>query len=504
MHDLLCYLPSLTEVRNAWRQHGRKGIIVAGALFTAIAAVTFSLPRTYYSEARLLVKAGWETVALDPTATTGQTLSIYESRESEINSILEVLRSREVTGQVVDLLGVDAILHGGTIPVVSLEAAADSLKPGVNRVALRGANHEQAVQQLEETMQIFAPKKSNVIVLHCEASSPELAQAINNAFIAVYQHVHADANHTKGSYAFFAEQEKVVREKWQQATAALRDAKDRLGVATLDGRRGQLQGQMSGVQEGLLSAQAEIAAAEGKIASLKAKLATTPKFAETSRAANTNSAADAVYYGLQAKEKELSARLTDNHPLLLDVREQLAALESSLDLAGARVQTTTSLNPAWTQLESSLLEEAASLDSLRARVKSLDAQRERLLAELRALNNDEIRLTELQQAADIAEKAHLETAQRLEQARVHRELAAERITNVNVFQPASYVSKAIAPKRSIIMALALFVSILSGAGTIAGLAYFERQFKSVAEIAERLKLPVVGVIPGGILKPALS
>src|SRR4051812_47968052 len=116
MGDFSKYLPQLRQAQNALRTHGIKGGKVAGAMFLAIAVVTFLLPRTYYSEAKLFVKAGWETLSLDPTATTGQTVSIYESRESEINSILEVLRSREVTGGVVDVLGVNAILHAGAIP----------------------------------------------------------------------------------------------------------------------------------------------------------------------------------------------------------------------------------------------------------------------------------------------------------------------------------------------------------------------------------------------------
>lgn len=500
MNDWLQYLPGLEDARTDLRTHWRKGALVAGGLFLALGVVTFALPRTYYSEAKLLVKAGWESLSLDPTATTGQTVSIYESRESEINSILEVLRSREVTEGVVDLLGVNAILHGGPLPDLSAQEIAADAGHGQLKIAPR----EQACLAIESGMQIWSPKKSNIIILRCEADSPQLAQAVNKAFLMVFQNVHADVNRTKGSFAFFTEQERVLREKWQLATAALRDAKDRIGVSTVDGRRAMLEGQLSDVQQKLLQTEGEIAAAEGKLAAVRQKLEQTPKFTETSRAENTNSAADAVFYQLQAKEKELAARFTDRHPQLVDLREQLTTLKQSLDRQGARVQSTSSINPSWSFLESSLLNERSSLDALRARIVSLKQQREALQQQLKQLNHDGIHLAELQQAADIAEKSHYETAQRLEQARVHQELAAERVTNVNVFQPASYVSKAIAPQRSIILALGLFLSVFAGCGAIVGLAYLERQFKTAAEISHRLKLPVAATLPAGALYPALS
>ena len=197
-------------------------------------------------------------------------------------------------------------------------------------------------------------------------------------------------------------------------------------------------------------------------------------------------------YKLQMKEQELSARYTDLHPQVQDVREQVTELAKLLATEGrTRVQSTSSLNPAWSQLESSLLSESSSLDSQAARLTSLQHQKDKLLGQLRQLNTDEIRLTQLQQTVDLAEKSYFETAQRLEQARVQKQLAEDRITNVNVFQDASYVSQAIAPKRSLILALGLFVSAFAGAGTMVACAWLSRGFKSLDDLAGRLKLPVI-------------
>ena len=51
-------------------------------------------PEIYRSDAKLMVRIGRESVTLDPTATTGQVIAVGPSRESEINSEMEILKSR--------------------------------------------------------------------------------------------------------------------------------------------------------------------------------------------------------------------------------------------------------------------------------------------------------------------------------------------------------------------------------------------------------------------------
>jgi uncharacterized protein involved in exopolysaccharide biosynthesis len=479
-------LPYWQPIQAACVKHWRPAAAVAGGVFLVIAAVTFMLPRKYYSEGKLLVKTGgWEN-NIDATGSVGQTVSYFEPRENEINSILEVIRSRAVTEGVVDTLGIKALLHGGAIP-----------KPGdmVPASDPKSTARQFAIAQLEKQMQIWVPKKSNTIILRCEANSPQLAQAIVAAYLDVYQKTHAEVNSTKGSYEFFSEQHELLRQKWNEATDELRTAKDQLGVATAAGRRTMLESQLTEVRKSLLTDESESAASRGRIESLHKQMGETPKFTETTRAESANVAADTMrgnLYTLQMKQQELLAKYTPAHPLVRDMNEQVAALENLLAKEGrTRIQSTAALNPAWSQLEGHLLSETTRLESYAAGMKQLKLQETDLLSQLRQLNDDEIRLAQLQQTADVAQRSCLETAQRLEQARLHRELAQEHISNVNVFQAPSYVSQAIAPKRSMILGLGALVSLFAGAATVAGLAWLRRGFQSVSEVSNRLKLPVV-------------
>ena len=109
--------PSVPSTRDVFRilaRQKRKMVVFFCATMTAVVGLLIVFPRTYSSEARLFVRLGKESVSLDPTATLGQTVAVNESRESEINSELEMLRSRVLLEDVVEHLGPDRILSGST------------------------------------------------------------------------------------------------------------------------------------------------------------------------------------------------------------------------------------------------------------------------------------------------------------------------------------------------------------------------------------------------------
>ena len=108
---------------------------------TTVTLGTFLVAEIYKSEARLLVRIGRESVSLDPTATTGQVISVGQSRESEINSELEILKSRELAQKVVDAIGPRAFLERPDELKLGVNNAQDTLRDAENHpVAHPGDN----------------------------------------------------------------------------------------------------------------------------------------------------------------------------------------------------------------------------------------------------------------------------------------------------------------------------------------------------------------------------
>src|SRR5438552_16641430 len=98
-------------VRRAFGRHGRKGAVIAAVAAVVALIGTLLMPRSYYSEARLFVRFGREN-QVDPTASGGQMVALYESRESEINSLIEILKSRAIFDRVVEELSPEFVLYG--------------------------------------------------------------------------------------------------------------------------------------------------------------------------------------------------------------------------------------------------------------------------------------------------------------------------------------------------------------------------------------------------------
>src|SRR5258708_17214696 len=91
--------------------------VVFGAVLFLVVVFILLSSRAYRSTAKLFVRLGRENVTLDPTATFGQTpvVAVPPTRENEINSVVEILRTRALLEEVVDRVGPAAILGEGDL-----------------------------------------------------------------------------------------------------------------------------------------------------------------------------------------------------------------------------------------------------------------------------------------------------------------------------------------------------------------------------------------------------
>ena len=117
------------------------------------------------------------------------------------------------------------------------------------------------------------------------------------------------------------------------------------------------------------------------------------------------------------------------------------------------------------QLHLRLLTEQARAGSLKAKSKTLADQHTTLLADLRTLNRHEGRVTRLKNDVARLQTAFKTYSEKYEQARIDWALGEQRISNVNVVQPPTFVTKPVAPKKRLI---ALLGAIVAG---IAGIAF---------------------------------
>lgn len=455
----------LEKTWNILRRRWRQSAAFFAVTMALVVAGVFLVPKTYQSDAKLFVRMGRESVTLDPTATTGKVMSVYESRENEINSVLEVIRSRVILERVVDRVGAKAILAGR---MVEEGRGQESGGSGQESEKVR----ERAVRILERTIAISHTKKSSVINVACKAGSPELAQRIAREVLDAFRELHLKVNRTAGSREFFKGQKDLVGQQLTEATNAFRAEKNELGITTLDNRRKTLQ---ELIRDNRTLAQKNVSELEGinsTITSLQLSLEQLPKTLVSAKVVGVpNSAADrarAQLNTLRIRERELLTRCTEYHPDVIILRQQIAAAERITNQqAPANAQSTTASNPTMQQLHLRLLTERARATSLKSKAKALTDQHAELLAEMRSLNEHEGRLTKLQQDVTRLQAAFKTYSEKYEQARIDWALGEQRISNVNVVQPPTFVTKPVAPKKRLIVALG---AVVAGLGSI-GFAY---------------------------------
>ena len=122
---------SLLDLFRAASRHRRLACGFLGIAGVATLLAVWLVPRNYRSESKLYVRLGRESASLDPASIVGRDLPtalMSTPHENEINSVAEILQSRVLLEQVVDIVGVDAILDGTAPESAPLEGQADGAR----------------------------------------------------------------------------------------------------------------------------------------------------------------------------------------------------------------------------------------------------------------------------------------------------------------------------------------------------------------------------------------
>lgn len=467
--------------RYKWRV-----MLVTCLMLIVSGAAIFLFPKKYESEAKLFVRMGRGSASLDP-ATIGQTISIQESRESEINSIVDMLESRGLAERVVDQIGQERILKKYAWVEVTAEEwsdrAVDSLKTRIpalegesgGEVALTAdeidqkKEYELAVIEVGKNLKIDSPKKSTTIQVAYRGRTPELARDVVQAVLENYQQMHIDAYRFGGTLDFFDEQFEEQETIVAETEDLLRKAKNENSIVTMQGKQASLQAQITDVKKMQLQSEADLFASIAKVRKLQAEMDELPTDLVSEKtqgiAENATDAMRDQLYQLEIKEKELAAKFASSHPELVKLREQLKRAREVLDEQPTeREQTVVAINPIRIDIENKMLLAQAEVSSLEAKLEGLQSLENELLHRLNQVNDIEVVAFEMQRKIDIARGNHLSYAKKLEESRINSALDKQALSNVSVVAQPTLRYKHASPKRSVLALLGAVFSMICGIG----------------------------------------
>jgi uncharacterized protein involved in exopolysaccharide biosynthesis len=98
---------------------------------------------------------------------------------------------------------------------------------------------------------------------------------------------------------------------------------------------------------------------------------------------------------------------------------------------------------------------------LTARQSELAQQKDTVLAALRGINDQDLKIDQLNREAELARDKFMQYSRNMEEARIDMALRNERISNISVVQPATLAEKPVSPSKPLVFA-ATFVMAIAG------------------------------------------
>ena len=487
------------------------GAMLASLLLAWLAMIVW--PKQYESEAKLMIRVGRESVALDPTATTSQTLMLQKTQEEEVNSALDLLRSRRIAERTVDRLGAENI-NTGILPSSQpkqldpltklLQPVAffveKALPPLLYATGIKEdlSERELAVMELTKRLVITAERRSAVVSIEAFSRTPEMAQAVAQTVGEEFISEYLEVTHNAGSYAFFSGQAQEANETRSALADIKNDFMQDRKLVTIVANQSILVDQLGTIEREIITARAELDQTLAEIDDVGKKLSFMPDEVVSEKKQSgdaTWSGMRQQVYTLELEEKTLASKYPADNPLLAQVREKLKGASSILEkLESERIDESKTPNPMRLKLQEELQQFQTKVVGLRANLQLREAQHDEVEHKISGILDAERDLEQIERDIKMADTRLDLLRQKHEEARVLSEMQADRISNLTLFQPATLVERPASPNKKLLF-LAFAVLGLTTSSAWALLRELNsKRLRTVADVERGLGLPVIGSI----------
>ena len=179
---------------------------------------------------------------------------------------------------------------------------------------------------------------------------------------------------------------------------------------------------------------------------------------------------------LKIEAANLDLKFGENHPKVIEVRQQIAAIEGQIkDSRGTLAD----------RLKADY--ERATRDE-----QSLKQALDRAKSEASQQNQDAIQFNILKQDVDTAKSLYTQFLQNTSQADLE---VAQQHNNLRLIQPARTPKVPVAPQRTRTIMMGLLLGLVGGVALAFFVEYMDNTIKTVEEVARYVQLPALGVIP---------
>jgi polysaccharide biosynthesis transport protein len=367
----------------------------------------------------------------------------------------------------------------------------------------------RALSELQQARVKFDMARDGLVTISAEASKPQVAVDIVNAYIETLMARTRSFNmdDARVTREFLEQQLADVKKTFTASEEALRSFVNVHGGVKIPERSQATVAQLSQAENALAEVESSRKMLQSRLETWRAKVerqkATAPTPGAPPQPAAPRSLPPegqrlrAQLAQLETILLDLRTRYTDDHPRVRLVKDRIDEVQRQL---GPVIKESTPVMPAAGAVPSTervnfseqLVTLETSFQALSAQEEALRKQAEELRQSLKGLSTSESQYTRLLREAESSRNLHAMLADKLTAARI-REQGEMKV--VKVIDPPSFPQPALSEKRLRLFALALVLSAVIGAGVPAGVEWLHRTIETEGDVETATGLPVLALIP---------
>lgn len=494
---------TLSQIFSAFSRHRYKAFIAWTAVMSMVFVAFILMPKKYGSEGRLYVQLGRNNSPISPT-TGSASISIQDTRETEIRSVVEIILSRAVLEKVVDDIGAQKILESpwdGWMPSIGLPEFSEQISNEMSKDEFeRYRQRELAAKALSESLHVDAEKKTSVISIFVKAQSPKLAQKIVNKIVEHTKTVHLKVHASESSATFFDDQFEAQQKALVEAETKLAEFRNARNVLSIGAERDTLQNIFSQLEIESVMEEVNLAKSKEALKKIQGLMATTEaQIAVPKSGVERLSYEDSrtTLFNLEAERERLVALYTPTHPDVQRIDQQLKKVRNTLDsMATDRTESQMEPNPVYESVKIDLQHAETDFAATQARWEMLKLQRDKCIGKIKDLNSALIASDQLERDVEVARQYLGNYTQKRGESMAMSGLDDREISDLSIAQEATLGLKHVSPRGSIVLPMGFIAGLIAALATV---LFYERNnlspSLSESEIEQIIGLPVLVSLP---------
>jgi len=444
---------SLEYVFAVLRARWLAATITLFAVFGSVAVYTWVMPRKYIATSSVVLDIkNPDPIALQAQAAIGSPTYMLTQ--------IEVITSTRVAEKAARILKLDQVpelranWQKSTGGVGSFEAwVANLIKASLEARPLRG---------------------SNIITFLYTSEDPKFAAAAANAFMQAYlaTAVELRTNPAKQFNEEFDAKAKELRQKYEEAQRRISEFQQEQGLIVTDERVDIETNRLASLSSEYLQMQAAMADSNSRQSAARRSPDQSPDVISNPTVASIRG--DIIRQ--EASLEQLTARLGDNHPQVVELKSSLADLRRKLETESRRIVGSVSVTNNVTSARLGLMKEA--LDEQRNKVLKLKTIRDQAAI--------------LQRDVEVAQRALEGVTVRMQNAALESQAPQASVAPLEYATPPSYPSS---PRVISNLAIGAVLGIVLAIALAFLIELFDRRLRTATDIEALLLLHSMGSVP---------